>query len=226
MSAPGLAIIAGAGGAMGASLINVLAGAGYDVAAIARNAGPDGPATWYTADLANVDEASETYDQILGRQGAPSVLIYNAHRFLIEPFDRISIEDFEDVWRTDTLGAVIAARSLLPGMQKRGAGTILFSGATASIRGSARFSAFASAKFALRGFAQSLAREFGPQGIHVAHIVIDGLIDGGHAQKLFYTPPEDCIAPLALANAYLALINQPDSAWTHELDIRPLNGKF
>lgn len=162
----------------------------------------------------------------LDHHGAPSVLIYNAHKFLIERFEDISVASFEQVWRTDTSGGFITSKKFLPAMLENGGGKVIFSGATASVRGSARFSAFASAKFALRGLAQSLAREFGPRGIHVAHVIIDGLIDGGHAQSLFDVSKDQCISPEALANAYLNLINQPKSAWTHELDLRPYNGTF
>lgn len=226
MSAKPLAVIAGAGGALGPALVSALDRAGYQVAAIARSPGESGAATWFRADLADAGEAGKAYDRILAGDTAPAVLIYNAHRFVIESFEETSAECFETVWRTDTLGAFLAAKRVLPVMLNGGGGTVIFSGATASIRGSARFAAFASAKFALRGLAQCLAREYGGRGLHVAHVVIDGLIDGGHAQTRFGVAPEDCIAAEAVAATYLNLIAQPASAWTHELDVRPCNGKF
>jgi NAD(P)-dependent dehydrogenase (short-subunit alcohol dehydrogenase family) len=153
-------------------------------------------------------------------------VIYNAHKFLVKPFADTCVADFETVWRTDVLGAVATAKSLLPSMLENGGGTMILSGATASRRGSIGFSAFASAKFALRGLAQSLAREYGPLGIHVAHVIIDGIIRGGHAQQLYNIPDETCIDPSALAAAYLSLIAQPRSAWSQEIDIRPHNAAF
>jgi NAD(P)-dependent dehydrogenase (short-subunit alcohol dehydrogenase family) len=225
MSADKLAIVAGAGGAIGPALAHALNEKGYRTVGIARRAPDVGFAHNISADLTDPVAAQDAYAAILSEFGAPSVLIYNAHKFLIESFAQTSITDFEDVWRTDTLGAFIAAKALLPAMCEQG-GTILFSGATASTRGSANFSAFASAKFALRGLAQSLAREYAQEGIHIAHIVIDGLIAGGHAQKSFKVSPSDCISPAALAAEYMNLISQPQNAWTHEVDIRPFKGKF
>ena len=110
---------------------------------------------------------------------------------------------------------------VLPNMLLNKSGTILVSGATASIKAGAGFSAFASAKFALRGLTQSLAREFGPQGIHVAHIIIDGLVWGPQAEKIFRKDPEICLKPSAIADSYFHLIQQHHSAWTYELDLRP-----
>jgi NAD(P)-dependent dehydrogenase (short-subunit alcohol dehydrogenase family) len=225
MTSNKLAVVAGAGGALGPALAMALGNAGYRTIGLSRNDPGEGFDDFVPADLADPQAAESVFSSILSRHGAPSVLIYNAHRFLIETFENTTLDDFETVWRTDTLGAFVAAKTLLPSMLEEG-GTILFSGATASTRGSARFSAFASAKFALRGLAQSLAREYGARGIHVAHIVIDGLIDGGHAQQLFDVPPADCISPEALAREYLNLIQQPQSVWSHEIDIRPFNGKF
>ncbi|CTQ54347.1 putative oxidoreductase [Roseibium album] len=225
MTSSKLAVVAGAGGALGPALGIALGNAGFRTVGISRELPPKGFDDHVSADLADTRAAENAFSTILSRHGTPSVLIYNAHRFLIETFENTSPDDFEAVWRTDTLGAFVAAKTLLPSMLEEG-GTVLFSGATASTRGSARFSAFASAKFALRGLAQSLAREYGPQGIHVAHIVIDGLIDGGYAQQLYDVPSADCISPEALAREYLNLIQQPRSVWSHEIDIRPFNGKF
>lgn len=220
-----LAIIAGAGGALGPALASALGKAGYDTVGVARNNPGGAFKEFVQADLSAPQDVESAFSSILSRHGAPAVLIYNAHKFLIETFEDTSIEQFEAVWRTDTLGAFAAVKTVLPAMLE-GGGTILFSGATASTRGSAKFAAFASAKFALRGLAQSLAREYGPKGIHVAHVIIDGLIDGGHAQQLFGVPAADCIPADALARQYLDLIRQPSGAWTHEIDIRPSGGKF
>jgi NAD(P)-dependent dehydrogenase (short-subunit alcohol dehydrogenase family) len=226
MSDRPIAVVAGAGGALGPALLNGLDLAGYTTVAIARNPASTGNANWISADLSDEANAEELYQGILNDYGTPSVLIYNAHRFLIKPFAEISSESFQDVWRTDVLGAFLAAHHLLPKMIENSGGTVIFSGATASIRGSANFAAFASAKFALRGLAQSLAREYGPQGIHVAHAIIDGIIDGGHAQDLYDIPADNCIDPTALTQTYLDIIGQTRSVWTHEIDIRPYNSTF
>jgi len=111
-------------------------------------------------------------------------------------------------------------------MAARGKGTIIFTGATAGIRGGAKFSAFASAKFALRGLAQALAREFGPVGVHVAHLVLDGLIDEVQTERRFGTSSSARMSPQAIAQACLDLSAQHPSAWTHEMDLRPFSERF
>ena len=121
---------------------------------------------------------------------------------------------------------MISARSVIPNMLAAGKGTIIFTGATAALKGNPRFAAFASAKFALRGLAQSLAREFGSEGIHVIHSVLDGIIWGPQAQARFNVKRENCLDADAIAKSYIQLINQPRSAWTHEFDMRPFNEKF
>jgi NAD(P)-dependent dehydrogenase (short-subunit alcohol dehydrogenase family) len=130
------------------------------------------------------------------------------------------------MWQTNAYAGLLVGQQAVRVMQARSRGTVIFSGATASLRGGAGFSAFASAKSALRAFAQSLAREFGPQGIHVAHVVIDGGIDSA---KLRQQQPERAnnagvdglLNPQSIASAYLSLHEQPRDAWTFELDLRP-----
>jgi len=121
---------------------------------------------------------------------------------------------------------VHCARLVLPGMLQRGSGTVLFSGATASLRGGAGFAAFASAKFALRGLAQSLAREFQPAGIHVAHVVLDGIIGGTPSVARTGIDPAKTLDPAGIARAYAALLAQDKAALTHELDLRPNAERF
>jgi len=125
------------------------------------------------------------------------------------------------------VGAAEAARAVLPGMIARARGTIIFTGATAAMRGSSGFAAYAPAKFAARGLAQSLAREFGPKGIHVAHVVIDGLINTPKIRE--WMPQRDATTMLdtdAIAEVYWQLHVQHASTWTHELDIRPHTESF
>jgi NAD(P)-dependent dehydrogenase (short-subunit alcohol dehydrogenase family) len=148
------------------------------------------------------------------------VLVYNAAALVVKPFAETTPAEFEHAWRVASLGAFVTSQIVLPHMVARGAGTLIFSGATASLRGGAKFAAFASAKFALRGLAQALSREFGPQGVHVAHVVLDGLIDAVQTD-LRFGPGAKRMDPDAIARDYLYLASQHPSAWTHELDLRP-----
>lgn len=138
---------------------------------------------------------------------------------------------FEDLWRQNALGGFLVGREAVRQFAPRQRGTILFTGATASLRARPPFLAFASAKAALRAVAQGLAREFGPQGIHVAHIIIDGAIQGEYAATKFadYVRSKGengLLSVEAIAEAYLVLHRQPASAWTHELDLRPFKEPF
>ena len=154
------------------------------------------------------------------------MLVHNASVLLIRPFEKTTAIEFEHIWRVTCLGAMLSAQAVIPQMAARGKGTIIFAGATASIRGSANFSAFSSAKFALRGLAQSLAREFGPRGVHVAHLVLDGLIDEEQTDQRFGASPTGRMSPQAVAQACLDLATQHPSAWTHEMDLRPFSERF
>jgi NAD(P)-dependent dehydrogenase (short-subunit alcohol dehydrogenase family) len=149
------------------------------------------------------------------------VFIHNAHSLMIGASADTTLGEFERAWRVACFGAMTVAKLVLPAMAARGDGAIIFSGATASLRGGANFSAFASAKFALRGLAQSLARECGPRGIHVAHVVIDGLIEEAQTQERFGRSQAMRIDPDRIAQIYLEIVRQHPSAWTHELDLRP-----
>ena len=145
----------------------------------------------------------------------------------IKPFEQTTASEFEQAWRVACLGAMVAAQAVIPHMAARRQGTIILTGATAGLRGGANFSAFASAKFALRGLAQSLAREYGPKGVHVAHVVLDGLIDEPQTDQRFGSRvhPGGWIRS-AIAQAYLDLSTQHPSAWTQEMDLRPFSERF
>lgn len=229
-----IALIAGIAEGLGASLARTFASAGYDVCGLARSeriAAKVGAA---------VADAGGTYTHVCCDVTAPSavaaalhplasgiaVAVYNAHALLIEPFADTSPSAFERVWRVTCFGAVAVARAVLPAMAAQGRGTMIFSGATAERRGAAKFAAFASAKFALRGLAQSLAREYGPKGVHIAHVVIDGLIEAPQTTVRFGAASATRMEPDAVAGSYLELARQHVSAWTHELDLRPLGERF
>jgi NAD(P)-dependent dehydrogenase (short-subunit alcohol dehydrogenase family) len=176
-----------------------------------------------TCDLTQADDVAVA----LASQGARiDVLVHNAHRLLIKPFEQTTAREFEEVWRITCLGAMLPAQAVIPHMAAREKGTIIFTGATAGIRGGANFSAVASAKFALRGLAQSLAREYGPRGVHVAHLVLDGLIDEVQTEQRFGNSTTARMSPQAIARACVELAAQHPSAWTHEMDLRPFSERF
>jgi NAD(P)-dependent dehydrogenase (short-subunit alcohol dehydrogenase family) len=151
--------------------------------------------------------------------------VYNASAFQRGDVVDVTPEQLEACWKVGCLGAFAAAREVVPGMLARGRGTILLTGATAALRGSAGFSALAIPKFGLRALGQSLARELHPRGIHVCHAVIDGGIDGPRTRAMGWSP-EKMLDPEAIADAYWAVHRQSPSAWTQELDLRPAIEKF
>ena len=156
-----------------------------------------------------------------------AAVVYNAGTFEPGRVVDIDAEDFERCWRVGCLGGFLVGQAAARAMLDRGAGTIIFTGATASLRGGAGFANLAAPKFALRALAQSMARELGAQGIHVAHVIIDGQI---HSERYAHLQdergPDSLLEPDAIADTYLALHQQPRSAWTQEVDLRPWSEKF
>ena len=180
-----LLLVAGMAEGLGVSIASVFAAAGYDVLGAARTikaeadarcevARAGGSYTHLTCDLTRPADAAVAFEPYASRV---AVAIHNAHKLLIKPFGQIDEGEFEEIWRVTCLTAMTVSRIVLPGMAAVGRGSIVLQGATASLRGGPGFSAFASAKFALRGLAQALSREFGPSGVHVAHVILDSLID-------------------------------------------------
>lgn len=212
-----LALIAGAGGALGQALCAEFAAAGYRVAPLRR--GSDNA-------LRDAETTRRAVARIVDEQGPPQVLVCNAAHLRIAPFAELQPADFEAAWHAAVGTALGCVQAVLPGMLQQGRGALLFSGATASLRGGARFAAFASAKFALRGLVQSLAREFQPQGLHVAHVLIDGLLRGSASAQRFNAADERTLDPAAVARSYRWLAEQERSAWTHEIDLRPFSENF
>jgi len=159
------------------------------------------------------------------------IAVQNAGGNRPSPFLKVSAEVFEEHWRAHAFAGFLLAQAVLPNMLARKAGTIIFTGATGSLRGSTNFAPFAAAKAALRMTAQSVAREFGPQGIHVAHVIVDGVIDGDRARSAIpgvesRFGEDGMVHPDEIAKMYLVLHRQQRSAWTHELDVRPWSEKF
>jgi NAD(P)-dependent dehydrogenase (short-subunit alcohol dehydrogenase family) len=227
-------LLTGAAGGLGASIAKTFAAAGHDVIGLARTdrsfdhlsarVGQNGTA--YTHLVCDITRPADVTAVLQPHAGHIDVLIHNPHVLTIKPFAQTTADEFEQAWRVACLGAMLSAQSVLPHMVARGHGVMILTGATAGIRGGAQFAAFASAKFALRGLAQSLAREFGPSGIHVAHVILDGLIDEPQTDQRFGTSPSTRMDPDAVASIYLELASQPPSAWTHEMDLRPFSERF
>jgi NAD(P)-dependent dehydrogenase (short-subunit alcohol dehydrogenase family) len=228
------ALICGMADGFGLSLCRALAAAGYDVLGLSRTSRIAAQAEQSAAahgrtyrhlvcDLTDDDAVARVLAPEAARVG---VAIYNAHLLLMAPFFDTEPEAFRQLWAVGCGGAASVARALLPAMVARGSGTLVFSGATASCRAGARTAAFGSAKFALRGLSQSLAREFGPRGIHVAHVVLDGLIDEPQTERRFAERTSGRMDSDAVAETYVTLIRQPANAWTHELDLRPCDERF
>jgi NAD(P)-dependent dehydrogenase (short-subunit alcohol dehydrogenase family) len=162
----------------------------------------------------------------LERIGPVEIGVYNAGNAIWGPPLDTKAEDFEAVWRVGCLGGFIFGREVARVMLQRGRGTMLFTGASASLRGKAAFAAFAAAKAGLRVVTQSLAREFGPHGIHVAHVIVDGSINGEKINQLFpdmarEKGPDGLLEPEPIADAYWYLHTQHRSAWSQEIDLRP-----
>ena len=234
---PGTLLVVGMAAGLGAAISQAFIVAGYRVAGLSRLTAKDlslddqaGPCSeayrHYSCDVTLAEEVDAAVRAVGAELGAPTVVVYNPMQLLIRPFLEVSVEEFESVWRVTCLGAMITARRVLPAMLEAGSGTLIFSGATASTRGSASFSSLAVGKFGLRGLSQSLAREFGPRNIHVVHTILDGLIWAPQTRTRFDPAEDQCMAPDAIAEAYLHLARQRRSAWTHELDLRPAHGNF
>lgn len=230
--------ILGAGPGLGAALAARFAREGHALALLTRSAAgrqyaldavaaAGGYAQGWDCDAASPASVAAAFAQIRATLGDPAVLICNAGSFTRGGILDLAPETFEAAWRANCYGGFLAAREVLPAMQRAHAGTLLFTGATAALRGGAGFAGLAVGKFGQRALAQSLAREFGPQGIHVAHVVIDGQIDSPRtrARDLGRTVGA-FLAPAAIAESYWMLHAQSRTAWTQELDLRPDVEKF
>ena len=159
-------------------------------------------------------------------KGPLAAVIYNAGNNAIIPFEELEPELVEKFWRVGCFGAFLTAKRAIPVLKAQGKGSLFFTGASGSMRGKPNFAHFASMKAGLRMLAQSLAREFGPHGVHVAHFVIDGVIDGDMVRSRFgeyldQLGDDGGLSPDAIADAYWHVHSQHRSAWTHEMDLRP-----
>ena len=178
-------------------------------------------------DVGEADQVAAAFKRIRGRLGPVDVLINNASASgpFSQPFVEIAPESFARGWKVGVLGAFLCSQAVVPDMLTKNAGCILFTGATSSVRGGAI--TFSSAKFGMRGLAQALAKELWPKGVHVAHVIIDGVIRENEYEPVPQDhTPEPLMNPAAIADVYWALIKQDKSAWSMEVDLRPHREKF
>ena len=232
------AVIVGAGPGLGSALARRFARAGMKVAVARRSAAEltalinelGGNASAYACDATDEPAVRQLFASVTANLGAPALVVFNAGAFVRKGVLDTSVEEFERCWRVGCLGGFLVGREAARAMLTRNAehkGTIIFTGATASLRGGALFQNLAVGKFGLRALAQSMARELQPQGIHVAHVVIDGQIEGerpGHSTA--GRGKDTVLDPTAIAETYYQLNLQPRSAWSHEVDLRPYVEKF
>jgi len=226
MSKSLVAAVVGVGPGIGRSAALKFAKEGYTVALIARSPGKlepvqkeieklNGKAISVPADVSDQKSIEDAFSTIRKLVGNPSVLIYNVAGFVRGSILDLKVDQLDQIFKTTVIGAVLASQQVLPHMKEQKHGTIIFTGATASLRGSALFGGFAFSKFGVRAIAQSMAREFGPQGVHVSHVIIDGGVANVEKSN------DNLISPDAVADTYWYLHNQPRTAWTQELDLRP-----
>jgi NAD(P)-dependent dehydrogenase (short-subunit alcohol dehydrogenase family) len=233
-----IAAVLGVGPGLGAAVARRFAGEGFAMALMARReesvaavreeiTDSGGKALSVATDATDPDSVAAAFERVRAELGDPEVLVYNAGAFQMGGVLEISPAKFDECFKANCAGAFYAARQVLPAMVEAGRGTVLLTGATASMRGSARFSALAVGKFGLRALAQSMAREFGPQGIHVSHVIVDGQINTPRIQEM--SPDREdhtMLSPEAIAGTYWQLHSQDRTAWTLELDLRPAVESF
>lgn len=228
-------VVVGVGPGNGAAIARRFAAEGYATALVARRPeliehlaqelGP--PAKAYRCDAADPTSLVTTCDAIQAELGPVDVLVYNAGSGVWGTVEEITAEAFESTWRVNGLGALVAAQQVIPTMKRRGQGTIVFIGATASRRGGPRSAAFSSAKGAQRLLAESMARHLWPAGVHVALVVIDGVVDlPATRERLPDKPNEFFVQPDDVAATVLAIVRQPRSAWSFEVEARPFGEKW
>ncbi|HWF93583.1 MAG TPA: SDR family NAD(P)-dependent oxidoreductase [Xanthobacteraceae bacterium] len=224
------ALIVGAGTGLSASLTRALTQDGIRVALAARTPADldvlirETGARAFACDASKPAEVEKLFADLDAAGGAPEIVIYNASFRARGPFIDLDPAAVERSIAVSAFGGFLVAQQAARRMLQKRQGAILFTGASASLKGYAQSAPFAMGKFALRGLAQSMARELAPQGIHVAHVVIDGGIKSAHRQPA--EAPDSLLDPDAIAATYLQLIRQPRSAWTWEIELRPWVERF
>lgn len=226
-----IALIVGAGSGNSASFARALAAENYQVVLAARNISKlktlcsQIGAHAISCDATSIDSVANLFESMQQDVGIADVVLYNASAYTAGSMTRLDPELVLDSLMQTAYGAFLVSQQAVAGMQQSGGGAIFFTGATASVKGFPEFAPFAMGKFALRGLAQSLARELGPKNIHVAHFIIDGGIasPGRDLNDPDATSNADDaeLEPDSIAQTYMAVLNQHRSAWTHEMDLRP-----
>lgn len=229
-----LCVITGVGEGNGAALARAFSKSGMAVALLARGTQfatklaaslPDARA--YACDVSDADAVARTFAQIRSELGNPATLVHNAGSGVWGDVESIDLQAFESAWRVNAYGALAASREVIPAMKAAGSGNIIFIGATASRRGGPQTAAFAPAKAAQRSLAESMARSLWPQGIHVSLIVIDAVVDIPRTRAMMPGKPDDFfLQPDAMAASAVWLAQQPRSAWTFEIEVRPFGEKW
>ena len=227
------AVISGVGSGLGAALARCFADQGYQVAMLARSVGfteslaeelnADGKtALALPADITDAGQVATAFARIREQLGTVDVMVNHAGNAVWKEFVDLTPAEFERSWRVCADGSRLCSQEAARDMLARGNGAILFTGATSSIRGRGGALAFSSAKFAVRGLAWSLAREFWPRGIHVAHVIIDGVLDTPDLRADGPVADDEPLLDVnAVADSYIALVRQDRGAWSFELDLRP-----
>ena len=235
---PDVAVIAGVGPGLGASFARKFAKEGCRIALLARSSdfletlsnelrGRGTETVAIQTDIGEAEQVAAAFRRVREQLGSVDVLINNASASgpFAQPFIEIDAESFAHGWRAGVLGAFLCSQAVVPDMLRKRTGSILVTGATSSVRGASI--TFSSAKFAMRGLAQALARELWPKGIHVAHVIVDGVIRESEIELgSDDETPEPLMNPAAIAEAYWGLVRQDRSAWSLELDLRPNREKF
>jgi NAD(P)-dependent dehydrogenase (short-subunit alcohol dehydrogenase family) len=226
-----IALIVGAGSGLSASIARSLADAGMKVALAARSVDDLGPlaakigATTFTADASDREVVKKLFADLADRLGDAYAVVYNASYRTRGAFVDLDPAEVEKSLAVTAFGGFLVAQEAVRRMLPKGAGAIIFTGASASVKGYPQSAPFAMGKFALRGLAQSMARELAPQGIHVAHVVVDGGIRSARRPDAA-NRPDSMLDPDAIAASYLHLLQQERSAWTWEIELRPWVEKF
>src|SRR3954468_18001008 len=221
------ALIVGAGSGLSGSLARLLSAEGWQVGLAARNPDKLSSSTINlkcdATDAAQVEEAFAAFEK---KFGVPDLVVYNASYRTRGPFVDLKADEVKKTLDVSAFAGFLVAQAAAKRMLPRGAGAIFFTGASASVKGYAQSAPFAMGKFALRGLAQSMARELAPKNIHVAHFVIDGGIKAGNDARAGERGEDGMLLPDEIAKSYLAVYRQHRSAWSWELELRPWLEKF